>query len=276
MFRFMRRTAENQAGGDLLSDSRVQELVSQLEAGDMASPHNLKLLGGLSLLEREEFALKAHKMVLYHGKEVAAVQKAEETGALAAMPKGFPIDKLNGLNIGCGNRTISPYLTPVDIMRTQPETHIAGVHHALTPGAFLALPDDMPFKDNSIDYIVALHMLEHVENPIRVIHHWLDIVKPGGGIGIVVPDWRYTWDSRSDDAPFSHKWNPTPSLIEKIYREHWDDRADLETLATYSYKLSFDFVLRKHGTFTPFQAPAVDTIRTGMRRHKDGIFLHGE
>jgi SAM-dependent methyltransferase len=153
---------------------------------------------------------------------------------------------------------------------------VAGVHHALTPGAMLALPDDLPFRQNSIDYIVALHMLEHVENPIRVIHHWLDIVKPGGGIGIVVPDWRYTWDSRGDDAPFSHKWNPTPSLIEKIYREHWDDRADLESLASYPYKLSFDFVLRKRGEFVPFRAPAVEVIRSGKRRHQDGIFLHGE
>jgi hypothetical protein len=69
---------------------------------------------------------------------------------------------------------------------------------------------------------------------------------------------------------------PPPSLIEKIYREHWDDRADLESLATYPYKLSFDSVLRKRGEFVPFRVPAVEVIRSGKRRHQDGIFLHGE
>lgn len=273
---FSKRPVGDNHGMGLLSDKRVQELAGRLEPGGMDRPHNISVLSELSLPEREEFARKAKKMVLYYGEEVAAVQKAEEDGAMSAMPPGYSADKLNGLNIGCGNRLISPYLTPVDIMRVQPETHLAGVHHALTPGAMLALPDSLPFKEGSIDYIVALHMLEHVENPIRVIHHWLDVLKPGGGIGIVVPDWRYTWDSRKDSGIFSHKWNPTPSLIEKIYREHWDDRADLESLATYPYKLSFDFVLRKRGVFVPFSPPSETEIRTGERRHQDGIFLHGE
>ncbi len=140
-------------------------------------------------------------MILYLGDEVPAVRQAEEDGAMSAAPRGHAKSKLNGLNIGCGDRLISPYLTPIDIMRDQDDATIGGAHHALTTGAFLALPYDLPFKEGTIDYVVALHMLEHVENPVRAIHHWLDIIKPGGGVGIVVPDWRYTWDSRNDRAP---------------------------------------------------------------------------
>ena len=161
-------------------------------------------------------------------------------------------------------------------MRGQDDATISGAHHALTTGAFLALPYDLPFKDGTIDYVVALHMLEHVENPVRAIHHWLDIIKPGGGIGIVVPDWHYTWDSRSDSAPLNHKWNPTPSLIRRLHQENWSDRAELETLATYPFKLSFDFVLRKRGIFVPFTIPPVEEILSGRERHEAGIFLHGE
>lgn len=234
---------------------------------------NIELLQSFSRKQREYFALKTGTMVLYIGDEVAEVMKAEEEGALRAAPKGYGVDQLVGLNIGCGARLISPYLLPVDIMRTNHYGTGAGEHAALTATALLSLSDDLPFKPNSVDYIVALHMLEHVANPVETVNHWLDVIKPGGGIGIVVPDWRYTWDSRKDKGKFSHKWNPTPDFLQQLYRNHWQSKCTLEHIATYDFRLSFDVVLRKHGTFEPFQLPDPDKLRSGHELHEAGEFL---
>lgn len=255
-----------------LPDYVVADLKSKIK-GHMASPENVALLSHLSIGEREYFAYKAGEMVLYIGDEVGRVRAAEEQSALRAAPKGYELHQLIGLNIGCGDRTISPHLLPVDILRSNIVGVEKGEHAALNPYAFLALSDNLPFKENSVDFIVSLHMLEHIEDPIGTINHWLDVIKPGGGIGIVVPDWRYTWDSRKDNQPFSHKWNPTPWLIERIYRVHWESRAYLEQLNSYDMALSFDFVLRKKGAFKPFSAPAESTMRSGAELERLGIFL---
>lgn len=192
------------------------------------------------------------------------------------MPRGHKLSGLNGINVGCGDRLISDYLLPVDVMRTPPlGKHVAGVHHALTERAMLTLPDELPFAAASIDLIVALHMLEHVEEPVAIINHWLDVLKPGGGIGLVLPDWRYTWDSRNDRAPFGHKWNPTPSLLRELHSRYWSSRSILEHLNTYDYKISFDVIIRKHGVFRPFSLPDQACYRSGRDRHELGIFLHG-
>lgn len=256
----------------LLSEQRVSTLKSQLRGG-IASPENIALLSGLSLREREEFSRRSGTMVLYLGDEVARIVAAEEAGALRAAPAGHELRNLIALNIGCGKRTISPYLLPVDIMRDNINGTARGEHAELTTNAFLARPDDLPFRPATIDMIVALHMLEHIFNPVEVVNHWLDIVKPGGGIGIVLPDWRYTWNSRNDSEPFSHKWNPTPQLIEMMYHKHWSRRATLESFCTYDMRLSFDFVLRKRGKFAPFAAPPAASMKSGKQLAEEGIFL---
>ncbi|MCB8839409.1 methyltransferase domain-containing protein [Aurantimonas sp. VKM B-3413] len=230
----------------------------------------------LTLSEREEFARKFKTMVLYFGDEVPAAQAAEEEAALRALPRGYDLGELNGLNIGCGNRTIHPAIVPVDIMRKPPADQIAGSHPHLSENALLSAPDDLPFKEGSLDYIVALHMLEHIGDPVSLVRYWLSLLKPGGGLGIVLPDWHYTWDARFDRNTLGHKWNCTPALVRQLYEEHWRDLAELEHLDTYPYRISFDFVLRKHGTFVPFRLPDASTFKSGFQLEKEGRFLHGE
>ena len=51
-------------------------------------------------------------------------------------------------------------------------------------GTILGWADNLPFADESLDFIVSLHNLEHLANPVNAINHYLDLIKPGGGIGI--------------------------------------------------------------------------------------------
>ena len=259
--------------GVALETSEIERLSALINFEDMTDPANVEALRHLSQAEREEFARTTGSLVLYFGDEVAACKRAEEEAALAAAPPGHPLEVLNGLNIGCGDRLISPYLLPVDVMRHQPSQQFGGEHAALTPSAFLALPNALPFRPGSIDYIVALHTLEHVSDPVRVILHWLDVLKPGGGIGIVVPDWRFTWDARNDEMPYGHKWNSCPDLIAFLYQNYWSRQCELERFDTLPFKLSFDFVLRKHGSFQLFSRASLEMALSGHQRVESGVFL---
>lgn len=255
----------------MISSKEIAKLERSYSRINAADPANVRLLQHLSLQDREEFARQTKTCVLYFGEEVATFQKAEEDAALSAAPKGYALEQLNGLNIGCGNRRISPYLIAVDIMRAP--SNISGTHHAFITGAILSLGDQLPFRNGTIDFIVALHMLEHTPDPIAVVRHWLDLLKPGGGIGIVVPDWRYTWDSRNDESIFGHKWNCSPEFVRTLWEQHWSSLCQLERLATYPYKLSFDFVLRKPGEFVPFALQDPSTFSSGASLFKAGAFL---
>ncbi len=271
----LKRVLEHWRNRPPLSEEQIASILSQMTP-DLTSDFNVGLFSRYTIEQREYFSLKTGRLVLYIGDEVPLVLKAEEDAALAAAPKGYELSQLQGLNIGCGARIVSPYMLAVDIMRKPAHGQGSGEHGQLCESAFLALSDDLPFKPDSVDFIIALHMLEHVEDPISILKYWLKVVKPGGGIGIVVPHWKYTWDARHDDAPYGHKWNPTPALVQRLYDEHLFDLCELEALDTYQYKISFDFVLRKPGNFVPFEPPPMKGLKSGKRRHQEGTFLHGE
>lgn len=243
---------------------------------NLHEPATQELLRRLSLEDREAVALATGTMVQYYGEEVAAVRSAEEEAALRAMPAGYAIEQLNGINVGCGDRSIHPALLGVDAHKG---TWAFG---GKRPTSFTSLAhirgwaSRLPFRTESVDFIVALHVLEHEPDPVATVLHWLDVVKPGGGVGIVVPDWRYTWDARRDRHPWSHRWNPTPTLLRSLHERHWTHVATLQQLDTYPFKLSFDLVLRKHGEFVPFDEHALDERPTGYELHCRNTFLNEE
>ena len=38
----------------------------------------------------------------------------------------------------------------------------------------------LPFDNNSVDRVIATHVLEHVNNPVAVLEEWTRVLKPGG------------------------------------------------------------------------------------------------
>ena len=226
---------------------------------------HLDELRKMSRSAREEFARKAGKMVFYLPAEGQECRKSAEAAVLRARPTGHDPMLLNGINIGAGTRRIDPLLTPVDVKRLHRE--------GPQIGAILSSMMPLPFRDETIDYIISLHALEHVPNPVEIVSHWLDIVKPGGGIGLVLPDWRYCWDARKDFHMWGHKWNTEPDVLKEMHTRHWKDRCELEQLDSYDWKFSFDVVLRKHGTFEPFDPSAYLTEWTGAKMAAQGCFV---
>ena len=56
------------------------------------------------------------------------------------------------------------------------------------PADVVADGANLPFKDNSVDYIVNSHTLEHIENTEAVLVEWIRVLKPKGLLLSIVPD----------------------------------------------------------------------------------------
>ncbi len=256
-----------------MTEEDEQYLREKLNFSFMADAENIRIMSQFTPESREAFALKTNSLVLYPPAEAIAIMKQEEEAALRAAPSGYALMVLNGINIGCGDRRISEHLTPVDIMREDKGS--SGAHHAFLKDAILANPEDLPFKQESLDYIVALHMLEHVSNPVEVLLHWETVLKPGGGIGLILPDYRYTWNAAGDNSQFGHKWNSCADVFIRLFEQSLSGCFDLERIDSLPRKISFDVVLRKKGTFVPFSISNATSMKSGAELAASGEMVSG-
>ncbi|MBD8894268.1 class I SAM-dependent methyltransferase [Roseibium litorale] len=255
-----------------MTEEDFKFLMENLNFHHINCAENMVHLEKFNIPSREEFALRSKSLVVYMPEEAVVIKKAEETAALKAAPAGYGLEALNGINVGCGDRRISEHLTPVDIMRSGDQT-ATGSHHAFLKDAILANPEDLPFKEASLDYIVALHMLEHVANPMEILKYWGSLLKPGGGIGLILPNYEYAWDARGDHSQFGHKWNTNAEIFRRLFDAHLKDDFLLEQIGTLSYKISFDVVLRKPGAFQPFQISTTTSPHSGAELARLGLMV---
>lgn len=78
------------------------------------------------------------------------------------------------LNLGSGNSDFGDDLLNVDLLPYQNVDLICDI-------------ENIPFKDDSVDYIINIAVLEHVPNPEKVIAEIYRILKPGGKIYCFIP-----------------------------------------------------------------------------------------
>lgn len=100
----------------------------------------------------------------------------------------------NGLDIGSGGDPVVPSAIQVELPPAQYATYNDGhtpqcpVHYA-SPDAATRLP----FKDATLDYVYASHLLEDYSNWWLVLAEWVRVLRGGGHLIILVPDferWR--------------------------------------------------------------------------------------
>ncbi|MCX6749296.1 MAG: methyltransferase domain-containing protein [Candidatus Pacearchaeota archaeon] len=77
------------------------------------------------------------------------------------------------LNLGCGEDRKEGYVN-VDVIGNP------DIKHNLNKYPY-------PFKPNSVDFIFAAHILEHVDNPLKFLKECQKILKKGGKMEIRVP-----------------------------------------------------------------------------------------
>lgn len=105
-----------------------------------------------------------------------------------------------GLDIGCGYDVLSlTQFTKID--------SVVGYDSVLGSGDAQCLPE---IADNTYDFVVSSHCLEHMKNPHEALQSWLRVVKPGGYLTITVPEYDL-YEHRHWPSKFNgdHKWSWT-------------------------------------------------------------------
>lgn len=81
--------------------------------------------------------------------------------------------------------------------------------------------------DDSVDFVVANHMLEHCEDPIRTLSNLLRTLRPGGVLFMAVPDKRFTFDRERDTTTLSHLVRDHDEGPEQSRSRHYDEWVEL-------------------------------------------------
>jgi len=74
---------------------------------------------------------------------------------------------------------------------------------------------DIPLFNNTVDYVISSHVMEHVPDPVGAWYEWQRVVRPGGYFLMIVP---YHDQLQSDHRPL--EWF-TMDRIRKAHYERW-------------------------------------------------------
>ena len=59
-------------------------------------------------------------------------------------------------------------------------------------------------QDRAYDFVLSSHTLEHSANPLQALEEWVRVLKPGGGLVLVVPHGEGTFDHRRPVTTMEH------------------------------------------------------------------------
>jgi len=117
------------------------------------------------------------------------------------------LDGLDGLEIGgsahnpFGLKTRNVDYT-ADLATCYKEEEIRLCGTAL-PVDIVSPGDDLPLEDNSVDFVVSSHVIEHFPDPIKALKEWYRVVKPGGYLYIIAPHKVRTFDRARARTPLT-------------------------------------------------------------------------
>jgi ubiquinone/menaquinone biosynthesis C-methylase UbiE len=97
---------------------------------------------------------------------------------------GIDEKNMNGVDIGCGARKVFPNTIGVDVARMEATDLSAG---GLTDADWVGDGHVLPFKDDTLDYVLSRHVLEHMDWK-KALTEWFRCLKPSGIMRLVVPN----------------------------------------------------------------------------------------
>ncbi|MCB1144236.1 MAG: methyltransferase domain-containing protein [Leptospiraceae bacterium] len=110
-------------------------------------------------------------------------------------------------------------------------------------------------ENDSQDFIIANHMLEHCVNPISTIENFMHKLKMGGVLYLAIPDKRFTFDKNRNLTDFQHLLNDYKNADSESQLHHFkewvkycgnnedkdDDFIEKEALKTQEVNYSIHF-----------------------------------
>ncbi len=144
---------------------------------------------------------------------------------------------LKRLNLGCGDKILPGYLN-IDI-----DPHRSGK----PPDLICDLHELSPFENDSVDEILAIHVIEHFWRweVVAVLREWVRVLKPGGQMILECPNlltacqellnspktanscgpeaqrtlWVLYGDPRWQDPLMTHRWSYSPESLGEVMKE---------------------------------------------------------
>lgn len=116
------------------------------------------------------------------------------------------LDGLNGCEIGASPE--NPFnigggaYCNIDIPATDRQAHNAYYHSGFSVN-IIADGTNLPFKDNTLDYVLSSHVIEHFFDPIAAIQEWLRVIRPGGYVFMIAPHQDRIYDKLRPTTPIS-------------------------------------------------------------------------
>ncbi|VAX25297.1 hypothetical protein MNBD_NITROSPINAE02-654 [hydrothermal vent metagenome] len=137
-----------------------------------------------------------------------------------------PIVSGKGIDVGCGSAKTHPDCIGVDIIAPGEKGDVASQKGLVSQADIMASGDRLDmFGEGELDYVIARHNLEHYDDPVKTLAEWRRVLKPGGVMGLVLPD-DDAFDTMSADKTHKHPF--TRSSLKKIV----DEMADLTLVET--------------------------------------------
>jgi SAM-dependent methyltransferase len=101
----------------------------------------------------------------------------------------YPLCQGKGIDVGCGHRKTHPDAIGVDMTPKGTAGSVGNVAGNISQADIHASGDQLDmFKDGELDYLVQRHNLEHYQDVIKTLQEWKRVVRPGGILGMVIPD----------------------------------------------------------------------------------------
>ena len=83
------------------------------------------------------------------------------------------------------------------------------------------------FNDASLDFVIANHLLEHLEYPVRALREFTRVLRPGGLIFMALPDKRVTFDRKRQLTTPEHILQE--ERLQSAEQTRWDHFMDWAT-----------------------------------------------
>lgn len=123
-----------------------------------------------------------------------------------------------GISVGSGARRVSSELC-VDIARPG-ETGAGGRKFSGATNDLVGDAANIPVVSESQDYILALHIFEHLLDPVNVLKEWKRVLKPDGKAIIVCPN-HLQMDTMMVDYTHLHAFTPE-SMTNLLHSAGWE------------------------------------------------------
>ena len=141
-------------------------------------------------------------------KRVQAGFREVQTLKILAREVEFPLNvNLNLLDLGCGDKFLEP------AVKAEGWKYI-GLDYTNIDFEV----NKFPIEENSVDIVISLAVIEHLQSPENFISEIFRCLKPGGLVYISTPNFQLDWKNFYNDPTHVHPY--TPISIETLLNLH--------------------------------------------------------